>query len=130
MLKISWFVLAAALTGAVVFVGMNDVRAAENGPPKPAVAAPLPKEDQAALELGRRIHAIQRAIANPKAPDALQAVKDLGTDQRYYVMVRGWLSYQLSGDQSILDANRDRTATAVKDRIAFLHQAIRALDLE
>lgn len=86
--------------------------------------------DETALELGRKVLAVRNAIQNPRAPNAMKAVTDLGRDQRYYVMVRGWLSYQLEGDTSILDAAKGHARDEVKERINFLKQAIRAIDLE
>ena len=85
---------------------------------------------QTALELGRKVLAVREAIQNPGMPNAMQAVTDLGHDQRYYVMVRGWLLYQLQGDMSILDANKGQTRDEIKTRINFLEKAIRAIDLE
>jgi len=87
-------------------------------------------DDQAAMELGRKVLAVREAIHNPRGPNAMQAVTELGRDQRYYVMVRGWLSYQLAGDRSILDAARGQTPDEVMKRIHFLEKAIRAIDLE
>lgn len=87
-------------------------------------------DDQTAMELGHKVLAVREAIQNPGAPNAMQAVTDLGRDQRYYVMVRGWLSYQLDGDRSILGAARGQTRDEVKERIYFLEKAIRAIDLE
>ena len=87
-------------------------------------------DDQAALELGRRVQAVREAIQHPEAPDALQAITDLGHDQRYYVMVRGWLLYQRQGDMSIADASRGQTPGHIRTRIRFLDRAIRAIDLE
>ena len=87
-------------------------------------------DDQTAMELGHKVLAVREAIQNPGAPNALQAVTDLGCDQRYYVMVRGWLTYQLAGDRSILDAARGQTPDEVMKRIHFLEKAIRAIDLE
>ena len=87
-------------------------------------------EDREALELGYRVQAVREAIQNPEAPDALQALTDLGHDQRYYVMVRGWLAYQRQGDKSIVDANRGLAPEHIRTRIRFLDQAIRAIDLE
>ena len=85
---------------------------------------------QTALELGRKVLAVREAIQNPGMPNAMQAVTDLGYDHRYYVMVRGWLSYQLQGDMSILDASREQIRDEVRARINFLEKAIRAIDLE
>jgi len=87
-------------------------------------------DDQTAMELGRKVLAVREAIQNPGGPKAMKAVTDLGGDQRYYVMVRGWLSYQLNGDRSILHAAKGQTGDEVKQRIQFLEKAIRAIDLE
>jgi hypothetical protein len=96
-----------------------------------SVASRRTPADDAALELGRRVLAVQRAIANPRAPDAMDAIVDLGTDSRYYVMVRGWLAMQLQGDTSILSAAGDRGGRPeIEARVAFLEAAIRAIDLE
>jgi hypothetical protein len=86
--------------------------------------------DLAAMELGRKVLAVRQAIQTPGQANAMQAVTDLGHDQRYYVMVRGWLTYQLEGDRSILAAAGEQTPHAVRERITFLEKAIRAIDLE
>jgi hypothetical protein len=131
MLKNSLIVafVAVFLCGIVGF-GTSDSAAQEPEVPKAAKTAQLSKEDQAALELGHKVLAVSRAIQNHKAPNAMKAVTDLGHDQRYYVMVRGWLSQQLRGDMSILAGAKERTSNVVKERIVFLKKAIRALDLE
>ncbi len=85
---------------------------------------------QTARDLGRKVLAIDQAIRNPGAPGSMQAILDLGLDQRYYTMVRGWLSYQLQGDISILNASQEKIPAALRARIHFLEQAIRAIDLE
>ena len=87
-------------------------------------------QDQEAMLLGRRVQAVREAIQNPGSSRALEAIVDLGHDQRYYVMVRGWLAYQLQGDMSIVDASRGQVPEHVSTRIRFLKRAIRALDLE
>lgn len=74
-------------------------------------------DQQTAMDLGRKVLAVREAIQNPGVPKAMQAVTDLGGDQRYYVMVRGWLSYQLDGDRSILNAAKGQTRDEVKQRI-------------
>jgi len=86
--------------------------------------------DQTTMELGRKVLAVREALQNPGGPGAMQAVTDLGRDQRYYVMVRGWLAYQLAGDRSILEAARGPARAAARERVHFLEQAIRAIDLE
>ena len=70
------------------------------------------------------------ALNDPAAPDAIDAVKALGLDTRYYVMVRGWLSMQLAGDRGIANAHRDSMPPHIRERIDFLERAIRAIDLE
>jgi hypothetical protein len=86
--------------------------------------------DAAAMELGYKIAAVNEALQHPSAPGALQAITNLGHDQRYYVMVRGWLMYQLQGDMSLLQATQATQQPAIRARIDFIQQAIRALDLE
>ena len=83
-----------------------------------------------AMELGYKIAAVNEALQNPGAPGALQSITNLGHDQRYYVMVRGWLMYQLQGDMSILQATQAQQQPAIRARVEFIQQAIRALDLE
>ena len=86
--------------------------------------------DTEAIELGYSVSAINEALKNPGSPGALQAITDLGHDQRYYVMVRGWLMYQLQGDMSILQASQEQVPDAIRVRIDLIQQAIRAIDLE
>jgi hypothetical protein len=83
-----------------------------------------------ALELGYKVVAINEALQNPGTPGALQAITDLGRDQRYYVMVRGWLMYRLQGDLSILEASQEQPPELIRARIDLIEQAIRAIDLE
>jgi hypothetical protein len=86
--------------------------------------------ETAAMELGYKIAAVNEALQNPGAPGALQAITNLGHDQRYYVMVRGWLMYQLQGDMSIMQATQAQQQPTIRARIDFIQQAIRAIDLE
>ncbi len=87
-------------------------------------------DDQTSMDLGRKVLAVMEAIQDPEEPNAMRAVTELGRDQRYYVMVRGWLSYQLEGDMSILAATGGQAPHEVRERIRFLKKAIRAVDLE
>jgi hypothetical protein len=87
-------------------------------------------EDRNALELGYRVLAVREAIQHPEAPHSLDAITDLGRDQRYYVMVRGWLAYQRQGDMSIVAASGGQAPEPIRRRIRFLDQAIGAIDLE
>jgi hypothetical protein len=88
------------------------------------------RADEHALWLGHRVLAIAAAIRNPDAPDAIEAVLELGLDSRYYMMVRGWLVMQLRGDISIAQARNGDVSPQIAARIAFLEKAIRAIDLE
>ena len=94
------------------------------------ISAAAELTDAEAMALGYRVAAINDALLNPGAPGAMQAVTDLGHDQRYYVMVRGWLMYHLQGDLSILAAGQAREQEVIRTRAGFLQQAIRAIDLE
>lgn len=86
--------------------------------------------DREALQLGYKVLAVRAAIQAPAAPGAMAAIIELGTDSRYYVMVRGWLALQLQGDKSILAASRGEAPAEVAARVGLLEDAIRALDLE
>ena len=54
----------------------------------------LSPEDQVALELGRKVSAVAEALKDPRKPGAMQAVVELGLDQRYYRNVRFSLNYE------------------------------------
>jgi hypothetical protein len=86
--------------------------------------------DAQALQLGYRVLAVRAAIHEPAAPGAMAAILELGTDSRYYVMVRGWLSMQLQADQSLLEVGGVAARPEIAARVEFLDSAIRALDLE
>ena len=86
--------------------------------------------DADAMELGYKVSAINAALQNPVTPGAMQTITELGHDQRYYVMVRGWLMYQLQGDMSILQASQGQEQENIRARIDFIQRAIRAIDLE
>jgi len=96
----------------------------------PQASCLLSSEDQVALELGRKVSAVAEALKDPGKPGAMQAIVELGLDQRYYGLVRGWLSQQLRGDLSIRDASGERTPDLVGKRIEFLEKTIRTIDLE
>jgi len=83
-----------------------------------------------ACQLGERVQSVSAAIQDPSTPNALEVITDLGTDSRYYTMVRGWLAMRLQGDLSILRASDTVERPEVDARVAFLRIAIRAIDLE
>ena len=92
----------------------------------PAVAG----DDEEARQLGRKVLAAAAAILDPNLPGAMRAITELGTDSRYYIMVRGWLDQQLKGDRSIVAAAGAGRNRFIEVRISFLEEAIRAVDLE
>jgi hypothetical protein len=95
-----------------------------------SITAATELTDADAMELGYKIAAVNESLQNPEAPGALQAITDLGHDQRYYVMVRGWLMFQLQGDMSLLESTRQQGLDQVRARVDFILRAIRAIDLE
>jgi len=119
--------------GVTLFAGLFAVTALAGIPGLPVADCldePGGMEERDVLELGYRVAAVREAIANPAAPHALQAITDLGHDQRYYVMVSGWLAYQRQGDMSIVAASSGQAPQRIRERIHFLDRAIRAIDLE
>jgi hypothetical protein len=84
--------------------------------------------DVEAMQLGYRVAAVKAALKDPAAPGSMQAITSLGHDQRYYVMVRGWLTYRLQADRSLLESNPDQPELRL--RVDFMERAIRAIDLE
>lgn len=90
--------------------------------------------DEEAMALGRQVLAVKAALEQPEAPESLEAIRALGNDSRYYVMVRGWVIQHLQMAESYMGTStyRDDPARkqAVDARIAALKKALRALDLE
>ena len=80
--------------------------------------------------LGKQVAVIAKAIHDPSYPGAMEHIKKLGTDSRYYTMIRGWLSQQLWADESIIAASGFGNKPVIEARIAFIEEAIRAIDLE
>ena len=94
------------------------------------LSTPLTAEDSRVLLLGQKIRAIQQTLDNPERMDNLDVIIELGTDQRYYKLVRGWLGYQLQADRSILQARQGRVTEKIQQRIKLVEEAIRRIDLE
>ncbi len=86
--------------------------------------------DEELARLGQQVQAVRLAIDDPDSPGAMAAIRNLGTDSRYYTMVRGWLGMKLQGDQSIVAAAGPGQRPKIASRILFLQQAIRFIDLE
>ena len=83
-----------------------------------------------AQRLGQQILDIKKALTEPASDEALASIVELGTDSRYYTLVRGWLAYELEGLLSILAASEPESRPDIALRAAFITQAIRAIDLE
>ncbi|TRX54451.1 hypothetical protein [Thalassomonas sp. M1454] len=92
------------------------------------VTVELSQEDIESLKLGKQINEALLAIKHPNDPTSIHKITKLGWDQRYYLMIRGWLVLQLQADQSIYTGMQDQTHLA--DRIEFIKKAIRTIDLE
>ena len=130
MIKFIQFVKTTVIGGLVVIVPLAIMAFLVAALFSGTVSSASELTDAAAMELGYKIAAVNEALQNPASPGALQAITNLGHDQRYYVMVRGWLMYQLQGDMSILQASQGQQQPAIRARIDFIQRAIRALDLE
>ncbi|WP_068545737.1 hypothetical protein [Thalassotalea crassostreae] len=88
----------------------------------------LTQQDVDALKLGQKLQQAMQAINLPNDPASIHKITALGWDQRYYVMIRGWLVLQLQADQSAYTGSQSQQLLG--DRIEFLKLAIRTIDLE
>ncbi|ABZ78324.1 hypothetical protein Shal_3784 [Shewanella halifaxensis HAW-EB4] len=87
--------------------------------------------------IGVMVKSLGSAIKQP-SDESLITITQYGTDSRYYVMVRGWLVQELQGVKSQLAAYRsddldnshDAHKAKLQQRVDFLKQAIRRIDLE
>ncbi len=86
--------------------------------------------DPIACELGAGVLEVASAISDPSRDGAMDAITTLGTDSRYYLMVRGWLVQQIAADRSILSTGSGASRDDLKNRVAELERAIRLIDLE
>lgn len=96
--------------------------------------ATLSDQDRIALELGRQVIAVSSALKDPTRKEALTVVRELGTDSRYYVMVRGWVRQHIDMAESYRDTSLYRSSEVrkkeVDSKIAALRRMLRAIDLE
>ena len=96
-------------------------------------AAP-PAEDAQALEVGRKVLRLNKALRASDDKELLAAVRDLGLDSRYYVMTRGWLTQELSSAKSYRDTstykNDAKRKNEIDARIDLITRCLRAIDLE
>ena len=83
-----------------------------------------------ACKLGADIIKVAEAIRDPSREGALAEITTLGTDSRYYVLVRGWLKQQIDADRSILSTGSGASREDLANRVAQLERAVRLIDLE
>ncbi len=81
--------------------------------------------------IGVMVKALDDAIQHP-SDQSLSTITNYGTDSRYYVMIRGWLVQERQGAKSQLSAYRkdDNHRAKLQQKVDFLQQAIRRIDLE
>ena len=87
-------------------------------------------EESEACKLGADVIKVAAAIRDPTREGALAEITALGTDSRYYVMVRGWLTQQIDADRSILATGSGASREDLAIRVAQLERAVRLIDLE
>ncbi len=94
----------------------------------------LSEQDRHALEVGRKVIRIRSALQHPEKRESIDAVKALGRDTRYYVMVRGWLLQEINSTESQKGLSSYTTSEEYKNkidnRITALRKTMRAIDLE
>lgn len=82
-------------------------------------------------QIGVMVKHIAEAIDAPEKPESLQTITAYGTDSRYYVMIRGWLTQELKGVESqILPAQENANKAKFRQKADFLKKSIRRIDLE
>lgn len=90
--------------------------------------------DEEAMVLGRQVLAVKEALQAPEDPASLEAIKGLGQDSRYYVMVRGWIVQHIQMAESYRGTsdykNKPERKLEVEKRISALQKALRLIDLE
>jgi hypothetical protein len=117
------FVLPAAGLKRQLFAALVTAFTLISGSGVSADPATVP-DDEATL-LGQRVLAVQAALQDPAAPGSMEAVEDLGLDSRYYVMVRGWLSLQLTGDRGIAASRQQARVRSARRSRSALHLSSR-----
>ncbi len=94
----------------------------------------LSKEDVHALELGRKVIRVKSALKAPEKRASIDAVRELGLDSRYYVMVRGWILQHISMTESYKGTSvykeSEQRRKEIDKRVLGLRKMLRAIDLE
>lgn len=81
--------------------------------------------------IGEMVKSIQLALLHPEAETSLVTLIEYGQDSRYYTMIRGWVSLELSGVVSQYESAHNESARERHARkIEVLEKVIRAIDLE
>ena len=84
------------------------------------------------MQTGEIILQLAEAIESPLPTEKnLQTIHQFGTDTRFYILTRGWLMQYLEMTSAMLQNSQSPSQIeALKKRQAFLHKAIRLIDLE
>lgn len=103
----------------------------EHGEP---AAATRTEQDRHALEVGRKVIRIKAALEHPEKKESMEAVRSLGLDSRYYVMVRGWIVQHINMTKSYRGTSTykqsDERKKTIESRIVAYQRLLRAIDLE
>jgi len=83
--------------------------------------------DQVAKRYQERTQSKTAELTNYQHPESISVVVLYGTDTRYYGLIRGWLVQRISGLESQISGG---ASVAQQQELAFLHQALRRIDLE
>lgn len=94
----------------------------------------LSEVDKQAMELGRKVLKVKEALKNPDKKESFEAIKSLGHDSRYYVLVRGWLTQHIHMTESYKGTSKYKSSKDYKKKIdarqLALQKMLRAIDLE
>lgn len=81
--------------------------------------------------IGVMVLEITAALEPPYTDASVDKIAGYGTLTKHYVMIRGWLSEELRGVESQIDATRDPALRSkFQQKADFLRRAIRRIDLE
>ena len=99
--------------------------------PAGTVLAPA---DEQALRLGHQVNAVAAALHRPEVESSIDAVRTLGLQTRYHVMVRGWILQHIAMAESYRGTSAYRESAQrqaeVEGRITALGKMLKAIDLE
>ena len=104
-------------------------------PPEAASVGAFEPEDlqyKQALELCRKVIKIESALKVPERLSSIDAVRELGSETRYYPMVIGWIMEHFKIAYSYRDTAEYKKSkqrrNEIENRIAALQRMVRAID--